>query len=94
MVLDAAAKFDRGEQARVEIGVIKVQCARMVGRVVDRAVQIHGAMGLSNLTPLARMGGRALRILDGADEVHIDRTGRLLLKEYEDGKPGWDFAER
>ena len=94
LVLDAAAKFDRGEQARVEIGVIKVQCARMVGRVVDRAVQVHGAMGLSSLTPLARMSGRALRILDGPDEVHIDRTGRLLLREYKDGGAGWDFASR
>ena len=94
LVLDAASKYDRGEEARVETGVIKVQCARMVGRVVDRAIQIHGAMGLSNLTPLATMSGRALRIVDGADEVHIDRTGRILLDAYADDGPGWDFATR
>jgi alkylation response protein AidB-like acyl-CoA dehydrogenase len=90
-VLNAAQKYDQGEQARVETGVIKVQVARMIGRVVDRAIQVHGAMGVSNLTPLANMGGRALRILDGPDEVHIDRTGRILLEQYAKGE-GWDFA--
>ena len=94
LVLDAAAKLDRGEQARVEVGVIKVLCAQMVGRVVDRAVQVHGGMGLSSLTPLRRMDGRALRIVDGPDEVHIESTGRILLGEYAEEGPGWDFGLR
>ncbi|MGD9991187.1 acyl-CoA dehydrogenase family protein [Pseudonocardia sp.] len=92
MVLDAAEKLDRGEQARVELSAIKVECTRMVGRVVDRAVQIHGAYGLFDENPLSRMGGRELRIADGPDEAHIDRVGRLLLKAYAGGGPGWDFA--
>jgi alkylation response protein AidB-like acyl-CoA dehydrogenase len=91
LVLDTAAKLDRGEQARVELSAIKVECARMVGRVVDRAVQMHGAYGLFDENPLSMMGGRGLRIADGPDEVHIDRVGRILLSSYANGAP-WDFA--
>jgi alkylation response protein AidB-like acyl-CoA dehydrogenase len=93
LVLDTAAKLDRGEQARVELSTIKVECARMVGRVVDRAVQIHGAYGLFDENPLSMMGGRGLRIADGPDEAHIDRVGRILLRAYERDE-AWDFALR
>ena len=92
MVLDTAAKLDRGEQARVELSTIKVACARMVGRVVDRAVQLHGAYGLFDENPLSMMGGRGLRLADGPDEVHIERVGRILLRTYADGA-SWDFAD-
>jgi alkylation response protein AidB-like acyl-CoA dehydrogenase len=93
LVLDTAAKLDRGEQARVELSTIKVECARMVGRVVDRAVQMHGAYGLFDENPLSMMGGRGLRIADGPDEAHIERVGKILLRAYGDGQ-AWDFAVR
>ena len=96
MVLDAAAKIDAGEQARVEIGAVKVVCSRMVYRVVDRAIQVHGAAGVSGDLPLERMyrNVRTGRIVDGPDEVHIQRVGRLLLDEYAGEGTGWDFGLR
>ena len=53
LTLHAAAAIDRGEQARVEIGAIKVVGARMLHDVIDRAIQVHGAAGLTDDTPLS-----------------------------------------
>lgn len=94
MVLDAAAKIDAGSQARIEISAIKVVVPNMAHRVIDRAVQVHGAMGLSEDTPLQRMyrGIRSGRFVDGPDEVHMSRTARRLLDVYKDGGE-WDFAQ-
>ena len=95
MVLDAAAKIDAGSQARVEISAIKVVTPHMAHRVVDRAIQVHGAMGLSQDTPLQRMyrGIRVGRFVDGPDEVHIERTARRILDLYAAGE-SWDFGLR
>jgi acyl-CoA dehydrogenase len=95
LVLDAAAKLDAGSQARVEISAVKVATPNMAHRVVDRAIQIHGAMGLSQDTPLQRMyrGIRVGRFVDGPDEVHISRTARRILEVYADGDE-WDFGLR
>jgi alkylation response protein AidB-like acyl-CoA dehydrogenase len=95
MVLDAAAKIDAGIDARVEISAIKVVVPNMAHRVVDRAIQMHGAMGLSQDTPLQRMyrGIRVGRFVDGPDEVHISRTARRILDEYAAGST-WDFGLR
>lgn len=95
MVLDAAAKLEAGGQARVEVSTIKVVCARMLGNVVDRAMQIHGAEGLSQRLPLEVMYREARygRIVDGPDEVHIQRVGRSILREYRQGRD-WDFGYR
>ncbi|MCK9541461.1 MAG: acyl-CoA dehydrogenase family protein [Novosphingobium sp.] len=95
MVLDAAAKIDAGSQARVEISAIKVVCPNMAHRVVDRAIQVHGAMGLSQDTPLQRMyrGIRVGRFVDGPDEVHIERTARRITDLYARGET-WDFGIR
>lgn len=95
MVLDAAAKIDAGSEARVEISAIKVVTPNMAHRVVDRAIQVHGAMGLSQDTPLQRMyrGIRVGRFVDGPDEVHISRTARRLLDIYAEGGE-WDFGLR
>lgn len=95
MVLDAAAKIDAGSQARVEISAIKVVTPHMAHRVVDRAIQVHGAMGLSQDTPLQRMyrGIRVGRFVDGPDEVHIERTARRILDIYAQGE-SWDFGLR
>lgn len=93
LTLHAAAAIDRGEQARVEIGAIKVVGARMLHDVIDRAVQVHGAMGLTDDTPLSFMyrTARFARIYDGPDEVHIHTVARRILKTARDGGR-WEFA--
>jgi alkylation response protein AidB-like acyl-CoA dehydrogenase len=93
LTLHAAAAIDRGEQARVEIGTIKVVGARMLHDVIDRAVQVHGAAGLTDDTPLSFMyrAARFARIYDGPDEVHVHTVARRILKQFRDGE-GWDFA--
>jgi acyl-CoA dehydrogenase len=97
MVLHTAELIDRGEQARVEVSAIKVLCARMVHAVVDRAMQIHGAEGMTPDTPLEAMYRHARygRIVDGPDEVHLQRVARAISRRYgEDGRgEGWDFAD-
>ena len=74
MVLHAAWKMDtEGKRAaRQEIAMIKVVAANVQQQVLDRAIQVHGGLGVSDDTPLALMWreGRALRLVDGADEVH------------------------
>jgi acyl-CoA dehydrogenase len=95
LTLQAAHKIDAGDQARVEIGAIKVVGARMLHDVIDRAIQVHGAQGLTEDTPLDHMyrHARAGRIYDGPDEVHVTSTGRRILKEYAAGRT-WDFGLR
>ncbi len=95
MTLDAARKMDQGDQARVEISLIKVTGARMLHNVIDRAIQVHGAKGVSEDTPLEQMyrQSRFARLVDGADEVHIHRTGKRILRAFSRGE-GWDFGER
>lgn len=87
LTLHAAAAIDRGEQARVEIGAIKVVGARMLHNVVDRAIQAYGAAGLTDDTPLSHMyrTARFARIYDGPDEVHIHTVARRILKDFRDG---------
>jgi len=74
MVLHAAWKMDtEGKRAaRQEISMIKVIAANVFMDVLDRAIQVHGALGVSDDTPLALMWrqGRWLRLADGPDEVH------------------------
>jgi len=67
LTLDAAHKIDRGDPARVEIGIIKVVGAAMVHAAIDRAIQVHGAKGVTADTPLERMyrQARFARIYDG-----------------------------
>ena len=92
MTLDAAHKIDRGDEARVEISLIKFYAARVLSEVVDRAIQVHGALGLTDDTPLARMyvNARGGRIYDGPDEVHRMVVSRRILKEFEEGGT-WRF---
>ncbi|HUW38130.1 MAG TPA: acyl-CoA dehydrogenase family protein [Rhodocyclaceae bacterium] len=83
LVLRAAWALDRdGNKAgRVDVAAIKVVSARLQTRVVDRAIQVFGAMGLAPDTPLAYFWtwGRALRLLDGPDEVHLRTVARHEL---------------
>ncbi len=95
LTLDAARKIDAGEDARTEIALIKVVGAQMVHNVIDRAIQVHGAMGVTIDTPLERMyrHARFARIYDGPDEVHIESVAKRILRSYAQGGD-WDFAER
>jgi acyl-CoA dehydrogenase len=95
LTLDAARKLDAGDDARTEIATIKVMGAQMVHNVVDRAIQVHGAMGVTIDTPLERMyrHARFARIYDGPDEVHIESVAKRILRSYAQGGD-WDFAER
>jgi len=93
LTLQAAHKIDQGDEARVEIGMIKVVGAQMLHNVIDRAIQVFGAKGVTEDTPLERMyrEARFARIYDGPDEVHVMTTARRVLKSYKIGD-GWDFA--
>jgi alkylation response protein AidB-like acyl-CoA dehydrogenase len=93
MTLDAAHKIDAGDEARVEISAIKFYAARVLEQVIDRAIQVHGALGLTDETPLAKMAmmARGGRIYDGPDEVHRMVVARRILKAYAEGD-GWSFA--
>ncbi len=86
MVLDAVAKIESvgADAARVEISTIKFFVANVLGRVVDRAVQVHGGLGMSDELPLSYFyrHERAARIYDGADEVHKSVVARAVLKQY------------
>ena len=95
LTLHAAQKIDQGDEARVEIGLIKVMGAQMLHNVIDRAIQVHGAMGVTEDTPLEGMYRRArfARIYDGPDEVHVMTTARRILRSYQVGD-GWDFGLR
>jgi alkylation response protein AidB-like acyl-CoA dehydrogenase len=86
MVLDAAERIDRegAPAARVDISLIKFFVAGVLQRVIDRAIQTHGALGLTDDTPLASMARheRAARIYDGPDEVHKSVVAREILRGY------------
>ena len=86
LVLKAAWIIDKegAKAARKEIAAIKVVVPRMAQEVIDRAIQVHGGAGISQDFPLAGMyaGVRALRIVDGPDEVHLRDLARLELKPY------------
>jgi acyl-CoA dehydrogenase len=92
MTLDAAHKIDGGDEARVEISLIKFFAARALNEVIDRAIQVHGGLGLTDRTPLAAMYvmARGARIYDGPDEVHRMVVSRRILKAFEGGE-GWRF---
>jgi acyl-CoA dehydrogenase len=93
MTLDAAHKIDGGDEARVEVSAIKFYVARVLNEVIDRAVQVHGARGLTDETPLAAMlmNARGGRIYDGPDEVHRQVVAKRILKAFRDGD-GWQFS--
>ena len=86
LVLKAAWIIDKegAKAARKEIAAIKVAVPRMAQTVIDRAIQAHGGAGISQDSPLAGMFAavRALRIVDGPDEVHLRDLARLELKPY------------
>jgi acyl-CoA dehydrogenase len=84
MVLHAAYKIDRGEDFRSEVSMAKHFVANALNRIIDRAIQVHGALGYSMDTPLARMAMQArwARFADGADEVHQWRIAERTIAAY------------
>ncbi len=86
MTLDAAHKIDRegSYAARDEISIIKFYVAGVLQRVLDRAIQAHGALGMTDDLPLAFWYSheRAARIYDGPDEVHKRSVARRILGRY------------
>jgi acyl-CoA dehydrogenase len=86
LTLYAAWKMDTlgKKAARQEISMIKVVAAQMHMQVLDRAIQVMGALGVTDDTPVAAMwrNGRALRIADGPDEVHKMVIARRELQRW------------
>jgi alkylation response protein AidB-like acyl-CoA dehydrogenase len=93
LTMDAARKIDEGSEARVEVSLLKFFAARVLCDVIDRAIQVHGARGLTDETPLAVMSmmARGARIYDGPDEVHRMVVARRILRAFRDGD-GWAFS--
>jgi acyl-CoA dehydrogenase len=85
--------MDEGSEARVETSLIKFFTARMLHDVIDRAIQVHGAAGISGDLPLERMyrDARGARLYDGPDEVHRMLVARELLGDLERNAP-WSTA--
>ena len=87
MVLRAARAMDTlgNAEARVWVSAVKAMVPERVCNIIDEAIQMHGATGVSQWTPLARMyaGQRTLRLADGPDEVHWNVVGRAEIARYE-----------
>ncbi|MEC2073235.1 acyl-CoA dehydrogenase family protein [Alkalihalophilus marmarensis] len=88
MTLQAAWRLDQGDEARKEISLIKFYGAKVLHDVIDRAIQVHGALGVTGDTPLEGFyrEARTARIYDGPDEVHRFVVARTLIKAYEKGE--------
>ncbi len=86
MVLHAAYKIDRGDDFRTEVSMAKHFVANSLNRIIDRAIQVHGALGYSTDTPLASMlqHARWARFADGADEIHQMRIAENTIKAFTD----------
>jgi len=86
LVKETAMKIDSlgASNARAEISIIKFYCANVLQKVVDYAIQVHGALGVTDDIILSSFyrHERAARIYDGADEVHKTRLARLILKSF------------
>ena len=91
MVLHAAYLIDKGVDFRNEVSMAKHFVANSLNRIIDRAIQVHGALGYSTDTPLANMlqNARWARFADGADEIHQMRIAQMAIKAYTDHKSTW-----
>jgi acyl-CoA dehydrogenase len=84
MVLHAAYKIDNGHEFKSEVSMAKHFVANALGRIVDRAIQVHGALGYSTDSPLSGMATQArwARFADGADEIHQWRIAQRAIEAY------------
>lgn len=84
LVSDAASRLDEGlTDIRIQASAVKVFNTEMLSRTVDRAMQVHGAMGYSKELPIEFIyrSSRILRILEGASEIHRWQIARMMLKD-------------
>ena len=88
MTIHCAEKIDSGVDPRTDISALKIYVPQAYHRVVDRAIQVWGAAGVSGDLPLAGMylGARTLRLADGPDEVHKILIAKNILKQYHAGE--------
>jgi acyl-CoA dehydrogenase len=93
MTIHCAEKMENMIDPRTDISAIKIFVPAAYHRVVDRAIQVWGAAGVSGDLPLYAMyeGARVLRLADGPDEVHKILIAKNILKRYHSGL-GWDFG--
>jgi acyl-CoA dehydrogenase len=86
MVLHAAYKIENGQSFTSEVSMAKHFVANSLWRIIDRAIQVHGALGYSTDTPLAHMlqQARWSRFADGADEIHQMRIAQRTIAAYKD----------
>jgi acyl-CoA dehydrogenase len=93
MTIHASEVIESGADPRTDISAIKIFVPAAYERVVDRAIQVWGAAGVSGDLPLAGMyqGARTLRIADGPDEVHKILIAKNVLARYHSGH-SWDFG--
>jgi len=93
MTIHCAERMESGADARTEISALKIFVPEAYSRVVDRAIQVWGAAGVSGDLPLSAMyqGARTLRLADGPDEVHKILIAKNILKQHHAGG-GWDFG--
>jgi acyl-CoA dehydrogenase len=93
MTIHTAEKMESGADARTDISALKIFVPACYERVVDRAIQVWGAAGVTGDLPLAGMyqGARTLRLADGPDEVHRILIAKNVLKQYSEDF-GWDFG--
>jgi len=84
MVLHAAYLIEKGMPFRQEVSMAKHHVANTLWRVVDRAIQVHGALGYSTDTPLESMlrHARSARLVDGADEVHMQQIALHVIEAF------------
>jgi acyl-CoA dehydrogenase len=94
MVLSAAKAMDvlGNAEARVWVSAVKAMVPIRTCQIVDEAIQVHGATGVSQWTPLARIyaAQRTLRLADGPDEVHWHVVGRAELSSMSDAAKSYD----
>jgi acyl-CoA dehydrogenase len=86
MVLHAAYRIDNGLDFKSEVSMAKHFVANALNRIIDRSIQVHGALGYSTDTPLASMyqHARWARFADGADEIHQMRIAQRTIAAYKD----------
>ena len=86
MVLHAAYLIEHGLPVRQEVSMAKHHVANMLWRIVDRAVQVHGALGYSKDSPLESLlrHARSARLVDGADEVHLSQIAQHVIESVRD----------
>ena len=86
MILHAAYKIEHGMDFTIEVSMTKHFVANSLWRIIDRAIQVHGALGYSTDTPLAGMlqQARWSRFADGADEIHQMRIAQRTISAYKD----------